>query len=87
MTKSTLFDSFRRPEPPRFEVVSVTERAHEVILDLEAAYARLLAASEPEAIQEAYGALCQRRKDLYEHIQELERAAGKKLRPVTLRFD
>ena len=71
-----------------FPVVTVSQEVHSLILDLQQSFSRLagVPADHQTAVGNAYAALCQRRKDLYEYISQLERKAG--VPPdVTLRFD
>ena len=56
----------------RFPCVIVSRSAYEIIQDLEAAWCRFNAATNAEAIGNAYAELCQRRKELYEQIEKLE---------------
>lgn len=70
-----------------FPVVRVSQNSHNLVLDLEQAYDRLAAApAGDKAVLDAYAVLCQRKKDLYEYISELE-AKARILPEVTLRFD
>lgn len=72
--------------PDRFTVIRVSEQAKALIDDLEAAYARVLAADIGVETANAYAALCQRRKEVYEYLQGLEFNSAIR-RDVTLRFD
>lgn len=72
----------------KFVVVRVSDTAKDHVDDLQAALARLLAAprENQQRVDEAYAALNQRRRELYEYIQSLEFNAGIR-RQNTLRFD
>lgn len=63
----------------------VSHSADELIQDFEQAYQRMLKAETDEEITDAYTALNQRRRDLYEHIHDMERLLDRS-RPVTKRF-
>jgi hypothetical protein len=58
----------------KFALVAVSLEAFEIVQDLEAAWCRFTAtdAKDQCAVGNAYAALCQRRKELYEYIQKLE---------------
>lgn len=66
----------------------VSQVADDLVQDFEQAYQRLLVADPRENRLEyeyAYSALNQRRRDLYEHIADMERLLERS-RPVTKRF-
>lgn len=63
----------------------VSHAADELVQDLEQAYMRLHVASGPAEIDNAYAALSQRKRDLYEHLEDLEGIA-ERVRPVVKRF-
>ena len=82
-----------RGKQPAFALVHVSEHALDLIADLDAAWCRFSTAADdlngrPDLSEagNAYAALCQRRKELHEYIEDLERRAEIK-RPVQLRFD
>jgi hypothetical protein len=58
----------------KFPVVAVSLKAFEIVQDFEAAWCRFTTTdnSDQQAVGDAYAALCQRRKELYEYIQWLE---------------
>ena len=72
----------------RFEIIHVSQTAYDLVQDLEAAMmAHMLAPKdEPHTVSDAYAALNQRRKDLYQYLDGLEFNALL-TRPITLRFD
>lgn len=79
--------------PKTFSVIEVSEQTYDLIADLEAAWCRFTAAtddldSRPNLSEagNAYAALCQRRKELYEYLAGLECDARIR-RPIKVRFD
>jgi hypothetical protein len=72
----------------KFAVVAVSQAAHELIQDLEAAWCGYFAADPKDqtAMGNAYAALCQRRKELYQYLSGLEFNAVID-RPIQRRFD
>jgi hypothetical protein len=58
----------------KFAVVAVSIEAFDLIQDLEAAWCRFTTAdsSDMQAVGDAYAALCQRRKELYQYLAGLE---------------
>jgi hypothetical protein len=58
----------------KFPVVVVSLEAYEIVQDLEAAWCRFTTTdnADAQAVGDAYAALSQRRKELYEYIQKLE---------------
>lgn len=72
----------------KFAVVAVSHEAFEIIQDLEAAWCQFAAVPEfnLQAVGDAYAALCQRRKELYQYLSGLEFNAHI-TRSVQLRFD
>lgn len=70
----------------RFPLTRVSSRAQELILDLEAAYAKMAASQTAVEVDAAYANLCHRRRDLYVHISDAE-AYTNWPRTVALRFD
>lgn len=73
---------------PRFTVTRVSHQAYELMQDLEAAWCRFTATDnhDLQAVGDAYADLCQRRKELYRYLSNLELNVGFD-RDVTLRFD
>lgn len=52
--------------------VNVSKHSYELVQDLEAALCRLGHAEGTEPIHDAYAALCQRRKELFQYLETLE---------------
>src|SRR5690348_12760116 len=77
-----------QPGPRRFGVIQVSEKAHDLVLDLENAMYRLEVAEScnREEVENAYAALNQRRKELYAYLATLEFNL-RIPRPVIKRFD
>lgn len=76
-------------EPPkrnRFPVIHISALANDLVLDLENAMYKLEGAETKEEAADAYVALNQRRKELYQYLSTLEFNAQIK-REVTRRFD
>ena len=75
-------------------MVQVSEEAYDLIADLEAAWCRFSAATDdlndqrPDLSEagDAYAALCQRRKELYQYLAKLEFNA-RIPRTINVRFD
>jgi hypothetical protein len=78
----------REPKRPktRFPVIYVSALANDLVTDLEDAMYRLEGAGTKEEVAEAYIALNQRRKELFQYLSTLEFNAQIK-REVTRRFD
>ena len=70
----------------RFPVIYVSALANDLVLDLENAMYKLEVAQPIEEAADAYTALNQRRKELYQYLSTLEFNAGIK-REVVRRFD
>lgn len=76
------------PGPRRFGLIMVSEKALDLILDLENAHYRLAVAEacNREEVENAYAALNQRRKELYAYVATLEFNL-RIPRPIAKRFD
>ena len=75
----------KRPTP-RFPVIYLSALANDLVLDLENAMYKLEVAEGTQEVADAYMALNQRRKELYQYLSTLEFNAGIK-REVARRFD
>lgn len=69
-----------------FKVIAVSVVSDDLIQDLEAAHYQMQEAEGLQEVAEAYGVLCQRRKELYQRIAALEFNTGEE-RKVLRRFD
>ncbi len=60
--------------PRAFPLIRISEEVAELLADVDAAYARLAAAShvDREEVDAAYGALSKRKQELYTYIQMVE---------------
>jgi hypothetical protein len=75
------------PTPRTYPVIFVSRTTYELIQDLEAAWCRFSATKDRTEIEDAYSALNQRRKELYQHLAKIEGEQRIVDNTVVLRFD